>query len=99
VERLLATVPPLDAVPYELAPYEALEVLAHENGKSESIFNARGIAKGSDKIEPFILFSMGIPSVGSMRQRGNHPIALTGRVHFDDPNLFEENFVFKEGEQ
>ena len=98
VERLLATAPPLDAEPYELAPYEALEALAHENGRSESIFNARGIGKGSDRIEPFILFSMGIPSVGSMRQRGNHPIALTGRVHFDDPYLFEQNFVFKSGE-
>ena len=43
-------------------------------------------------------FSMGIPSVGSMRQRGNHPIALRGRVHFDDPYLFEQNFVFKLGE-
>jgi len=41
---------------------------------------------------------MGIPSVGSMRQRGNHPIALRGRVHFDDPYLFEQNFVFKLGE-
>lgn len=98
VERLLAAAAPLDAEPYELVPYEALEALVHENGRSESLFNARGIAKGSDRIEPFILFSMGIPSVGSMRQRGNHPIALTGRVHFDDPYLFEQNFVFKSGE-
>ena len=95
VERLLATAPPPDAVRYKLAPYEALEALPREDGRSESMFNARGIAKGSDRIEPLILFSMGIPSVGSMRQRGNHPIALTGRVHFDDPYLFEENFIFK----
>ena len=95
VERLLATGPALDAAPYDLAPYEALEALAHESGRSESLFNERGLAKGSDRIEPWILFSMGVPSVGSMRQRGNHPIALTGRCHFDDPYLFDKHFVFR----
>lgn len=98
VERLLAAGAPRDAAPYDLVPYEALEALAHENGRSESLFNERGLAKGSDRIEPWILFSMGVPSVGSMRQRGNHPIALTGRCHFDDPYLFEEHFVFRSGE-
>ncbi len=96
---MLAAASLLAAEPYKLTPYKALEALAHKNGRSEGMFNAQGMARGSDRIEPSILFSMGIPSVGSMCQRGNYPIALTGRVHFDDPSVFEENFVFKSGEQ
>jgi hypothetical protein len=33
--------------------------------------------------------------VGSMRQRGHHAISLVGRDHFDDPELFEKNFIFR----
>jgi hypothetical protein len=95
VQRLLAATSSPEAVPYELVPYDLLEVLPREHGGTESMFDATGIAKGSERIEPFIFFPMGIPSVGSMRQRGNHAISLTGRVHFDDSRLFDDNFVFK----
>ena len=95
VERLLAEAPPSEAVQYQLVPYKDLETLPTDDCRSESMFDSKGIAKGSDRIEPLILFPMGIPSVGSMRQRGNHAISLTGRVHFDDPHLFDRNFVFK----
>jgi hypothetical protein len=80
---------------YQLIPYDELESLPHPDGRHESVFNARGIMKGSDRIEPFLLFSMGVPSVGSMRQRGHHAISLVGRDHFDAPDLFEKFFVFK----
>jgi hypothetical protein len=59
------------------------------------MFDPEGIAKGSGRIEPLIFFSMGIPSVGSMRQRGHHAITLTGREHFDDPFLFDHYFDFR----
>ncbi len=38
---------------------------------------------------------MGIPDVGSMRQRGHHAIKLVGRAYFDDPDLFDLNFEFE----
>jgi hypothetical protein len=38
---------------------------------------------------------MGVPQVGSMRQRGHHAIKFVGRAHFDDPHLFDEHFEFK----
>jgi hypothetical protein len=38
---------------------------------------------------------MGIPQIGAMHQRGHHAIEFFGRDHFDNPDLFEENFVFK----
>jgi hypothetical protein len=95
VQRVLSLDPPPGSVPYEIVPYEDLERLLNENGDLESLFDGEGIAKGTERIERFILFSMGIPWVGSMRQRGHHAIELIGRVHFDDPYLFDRSFVFK----
>jgi hypothetical protein len=96
VQRAWAAKEPLSSTSaYRLIPYQELESLPHPDGQHESVFNARGIMKGSDRIEPFLLFSMGVPSVGSMRQRGHHAISLVGRDHFDAPDLFEKNFVFK----
>lgn len=95
VQRLISAGDLPNSIPYPLVPYDVLEALPHEEGRTESIFNSKGIAKGSERVERFILFSMGIPSVGSMRQRGHHAIELIGRDHFDNPYLFDENFVFK----
>jgi hypothetical protein len=95
VQRLMAVRETLDPIFYQLLSYDVLEALPHEGGRTENIFDAGGIAKGSERPERFLLFSMGIPSVGSMRQRGHHAIELIGRVHFDDPLLFDQNFVFK----
>ncbi|WP_373501558.1 hypothetical protein [Desulfococcus sp.] len=80
---------------YGLLPYEALESLPRPDGTSENLFDPEGIAKGSERIEPYLFFSMGIPRVGSMRQRGHHAIRLVGRAHFDDPSLFDKTFRFK----
>ncbi|MFQ5952681.1 MAG: hypothetical protein ACE5JK_04670 [Candidatus Omnitrophota bacterium] len=86
---------PADARPYKLVPYETLETLPHPDGHTESVFNSQGLMKDSKRIEPYIFFSVGIPKVGYMRQRGNHAIKLAGHAHFTDPNLYERDFVFK----
>jgi hypothetical protein len=83
-----------DFVPYQLVPYERLEMLQRSDNVYESIFNSRGIAKNTDRVEPAIFFPMGIPDVGSMRQRGHHAVKMVGRAHFDDPDLFDRNFQF-----
>jgi hypothetical protein len=95
VQRLISVGDLPNSIPYPLASYDVLEALPHEEGRTESIFNSKGIAKGSERVERFILFSMGIPSVGSMRQRGHHATELIGKDHFDNPYLFGENFIFK----
>ena len=79
---------------YDLVPYESLEMLPDAAGRTRSIFDDDGIAFDSERIEPLIFFSMGIPDVGSMRQRGRHAIKLVGRAYFDDPLLFEQSFEF-----
>lgn len=83
------------AIPYRLLPYERLESQPTPDGRHVSLFNARGVVEGSRRIEPLIFFPMGIPSVGSMRQRGRHAIDLIGREHFDNPHLLDERFIFR----
>jgi hypothetical protein len=78
---------------YQLLPYELLEALPKESGKKESIFTPEGIVKGeTERPERFLLFSVGIAKIGSMRQRGHQDTALIGERTFDDPRLFEHYF-------
>ncbi len=95
VQRLLSIREADAPVPYDLLPYEVLESLPTGTGSRKSLFDAEGIIPGTERSERLFLFSMGVPSVGSMRQRGHHAIDFIGRAHFDDPDLFERNFVLK----
>ncbi len=79
---------------YRLEPYDRLETLPAAGEGMRSMFDADGIASDSERIEPLIFFSMGIPDIGSMRQRGRHAIKLVGQAYFDDPLLFEKSFEF-----
>jgi hypothetical protein len=85
---------PTKFLPYRLVAYDQLEMLPHSANNYESIFNSRGIAKDSGRVEFLIFFPMGIPDVGSMRQRGHHAVKLVGRSYFEDPDLFDDNFEF-----
>jgi len=94
VERLLATEIPPDPIHYQLLPYDVLEILPYGGGETKSMFNSKGIVEDSKRgKEEVLLFSMGIPSIGSMRQRGRHPSELIGRIHCDDPELFDRYFI------
>jgi hypothetical protein len=79
---------------YYLAAYNQLEKLPRDDDTSESMFTSTGIGKDSERIEPLIFFPMGIPDIGSMRQRGHHAVKFIGRAHFDDPYLFDAHFHF-----
>jgi len=95
VDHMDTEMTPTEFLSYRLVSYDHLEALPRENYSHESIFNSRGIAKGSGRIEPLIFFPMGIPDVGSMRQRGHHAVKLVGRSYFSDPDLFDHNFEFE----
>jgi hypothetical protein len=86
---------PADFILYHLEPYQRLEMLPRDDSRHESMFNARGIGKYSERIESDIFIPMGVPQVGRMRQRGHHAIKFVGRAHFDDPHLFDKHFEFK----
>lgn len=59
------------------------------------MFNENGIVPGTERAERWLLWPMGIPNVGAMRQWGHHAIALLGRRHFDDPGLLDGLFRVK----
>ncbi len=94
VQKVFARQQPVDAVTYELRPYDELEALPRSGGGTESVFTAEGIMKDSSRIEPYIFFSMGIPKVGYMRQRGHHAVKLVGRAHFTDTDIYDRYFEF-----
>lgn len=77
---------------YTMAEYDLLKRLPHASGKVKSLFNRYGIVAGSERLERFILWPMGVYSPGAMRQWGRHAVAFVGRRHFDDPFYLEKLF-------
>ena len=94
VQHIFTRDVPGNTFTYQLLPYDVLEALPKEGISSESVFTPKGIMKDSSRIEPYIFFSMGIPKVGYMRQRGHHAIKLIGKAHFTDPDVFDKYFIF-----
>ena len=95
IENLYAEKIPTGSANYRLTSYDILESLPHSNGRNESVFDSKGIMKNSWRIEPYILFSMGIPRIGYMRQRSHHAIHIVGRTHFTDPDILDRYFDFR----
>ncbi len=71
--------------------YDALRSLPFDGGY-RSLFGNHGLISGTERLERFILWPMGIRSPGAMRQWGRHATAFNGRRHFDDAFLFESLF-------
>ena len=95
IESLYAEKIPVGSATYRLESYDVLESLPRPDGRMESVFDSKGIMKNSWRIEPYILFSMGIPRIGYMRQRNHHAIHIVGRTHFTDPDILDRYFVFR----
>ena len=95
IENLYAEKIPTGSANYRLVSYDVLESLPKSNGRMESVFDSKGIMKNSWRIEPYILFSMGIPRIGYMRQRSHHAIHIVGRTHFTDPDILDRYFDFR----
>ncbi len=85
-----------EVLPYELLPAEVLRRLERPSGGSRSMYRPDGIVDGTERLERFLLWPMGIASPGAMRQWGTHATAFIGRRHFDDPRLFEDAFYIQD---
>jgi hypothetical protein len=81
-----------NTVPYALAPADDLRSLPAGAGR-RSIYGPDGLVAGSERLERFVLWPMGIASPGAMRQWGHHATAFVGRRHFDDADLFDAAFA------
>ncbi len=78
------------ATAYNWLDYHALRSLPTPDNRRLSFFNKDGLVDGSERLERFLLWPMGVPNAGAMRQWGNHAIAFLGKRHFDDPHLIEK---------
>jgi hypothetical protein len=84
------------AVAYQLRDEDDLRALPWPNDAAplgtRSAYGPDGLVAGSERLERFFFWPMGIESAGQMRQWGRHATAFVGRRHFDDPELFERYF-------
>lgn len=80
---------------YMLVDYDRLRQLPYKGGITRSMFDERGLVPGTERTERWLLWPMGVPEPGAMRQWGHHAIAFVGRRHFDDPFLWEQYFILR----
>src|SRR5262245_7558903 len=81
-------------VRYAWRSYDELRSMPRGVRESASAFGPDGLITGSERLERFLYWPMGIASPGAMRQWGRHATAFVGRRHFDDADLFERRFDF-----
>lgn len=86
----IATGPAADAEPYGWLDYDTLRSLPMADGGYRNLFDEDGLLPGSERPERFLLWPMGVPSAGAMRQWGTHAVAFLGKRHFDEPRLLEK---------
>lgn len=79
---------------YQWADYDELRSLPTPLG-TRSLFRSDGMVPGSERLERYLFWPMGIPNPGTMRQWGHHATAFVGRRHFDDPDILERYFELR----
>jgi len=97
----LKGVAPAPAGPAEtltMLDYDALRQLPDGRGGVRSLFAANGLLEESVRPERWLLWPLGVPSAGTMRQRGHQATAFIGRRHFDDARGIERYFERKDGD-
>lgn len=72
--------------------YDELRALPLPGGRSRSVFDRHGFMPGTDRLESWLFWPMGIARAGAMRQWGRQATAFVGRRHFDDARLIEQRF-------
>jgi hypothetical protein len=85
---------PDSIVRYAFRSYDELRSMPRAMGDHASAFGPDGLIAGTERLERFLFWPMGIASSGAMRQWGRHATAFVGRRHFDDADLFERRFEF-----
>ena len=78
---------------YRLEDEDLLRSLPAPAGGRRSIYSPDGLVAGSERLERFLFWPMGVPSAGTMRQWGHHATAFLGIRHFDDAFLMQERFA------
>ena len=96
LRNVFATAAPGNGTTYQLAEYADLRSLPLPQGGARSVFGPDGLIAGSERGERYLFWPMGIKSAGAMRQAGSQPTAFVGRRHFDDADLVDRRFRFRD---
>lgn len=80
---------------YTLMSYNRLRSLPNPQGR-RSLFAEQGLVPTSERPERVLFWPMGVLSAGAMRQWGNHATAFVGRRHFDDPDMLDRIFDYRQ---
>ena len=83
---------------YTLMDYSELRALHSNDDHPMSLFNQKVLIPSSRRGESLLLWPMGVPLPGGMRQWGHHAIVFVGRQHFDEPDLIERLFELDSSE-
>ena len=78
--------------PLRWREYQELYATPVVGGGHRSLFRADGLVDGSERSERWLLWPMGVPSAGAMRERGRQATTFLGRRHFDDAKLLDDLF-------
>lgn len=92
VVRVEPFVPGQQLEEYQLAAADSLRALPDDQGVITSVYDADGLVPHSARAERWLLWPLGVPSAGAMRQPGTHAISFLEKRHFDDPSLPEMIF-------
>jgi len=84
---------PAPSAPYALEDENQLRSLPLPEGGRRSLYSQDGLVAGSERMERFLFWPMGVPSAGTMRQWGHHATAFLGVRHFDDAYLMQDRFA------
>jgi hypothetical protein len=93
-------VPPAPGTAYRLLDADRLRTLplpAVAGGGTRSAYGADGLVPGTERLERYLFWPMGVPSAGQLRQWGHHATAFVGRRTFDDPRLVDRYFTLAPG--
>ncbi len=90
IQRLYADTP--SGQPLHWRKYRELYATPFVGGGQRSLFRSDGLVAGSVRLERWLLWPMGIPSPGAMRERGRQATAFVGLRHFDDAQLLNHLF-------
>lgn len=91
IVRVEAFTPGQQMERYQLNDANDLRAMPVGNG-FKSLYRNDGLIPQSARSERMILWPLGVPSAGAMRQPGTHAIAFIGRQHFDNPKLLDSLF-------
>jgi hypothetical protein len=92
LEAVSVRLPISTGITYRPEDYHTLRSLPLRQGGNRSLFGPDGLVPDTQRGERWVLWPMGIPEPGAMRQWGHHATAFVGRRHFDDPDLLERYF-------